>query len=981
MTLRYACYAGYSGQAVDSGQSTGNPVFRRFKGQGISDLGRALNGDGAIVVGLVLAWIGWTVSDTVSIDLAFGETYRYRIALVGWQDTWPVLRWVPGWIGIVLACIPVFRGSFDRSRILSCLTLAGALLALRLISFLPGLGTVVPVLSVFWSAHASWALSMGLLIFPTLPGMNRWLACRPKAIGVGLLLCFGIIYSVFAVFVARTTLLHGDEPQYLMIAQSLLHDGDIDLANTSREKVLEFHQMDVRPRRAPASPPDRIHPTHPIGLGALLLPAYWVGLAAVQHPRLACTLLVALITAFAVFLSHRWLLQQGFTPAGSLMTAFCAGLSPMLLLYSTQLYPEVFALVVTLSVLTSLSGEPQSRRLTPVILVSVLVALPMLHPRFLPLTGFLGFLVVREVWCGLDRRPIFARIGVIVALAGVSYVFYHLHYSNDIWGPFKPGNAWEANVIDVRDIPVALVGQWLDLKVGLLNNSPIFLGSLVGVAVLAMSRDRRILIAVGIYATTACVSALSIDWRFGYCFPSRFMVTALPALLVPLAYTMDRALSQSALLTFVLIFGFCVGVDANQEFLVLTESAYQGGHLIYRALDQMYPVGIHFPLLEGAPAVPWLDLATWTVGVAALAVLCRSYGWKPGLLVALVIFIVPSVAGLSHTDRIETQMAPALRRYHSGDAKPRVPSFQQSARFTLLNGASKVAEVYVARQENVRPGVVGYSGLPISSPSVYTSAIQATATSSSMGSAGGYYVITTRYTVKAQLNHQTRYSVPLDPEESDVFVRLINLCSRAVAHHFVTYREGADLQFTDATVLLNATQLRESTRSVLTSQLNLESRGGKGFIHGFTLDDLEPGFYRFDVNLDDVDRSVWLDRRSDPVMITMFEGVADLQEGYQKARAWEPMLGTAMENPVHPGVVRPSVEAYLSPFWVHVPFSDEMSINFENNRKQTWFVGITYTGQHRLVLSSVDLHRRSFASVIGGSRYVLSDRSAGSVPK
>ena len=193
---------------------------------------------------------------------------------------------------------------------------------------------------------------------------------------------------------------------------------------------------------------------------------------------------------------------------------------------------------------------------------------------------------------------------------------------------------------------------------------------------MALSRDRRLAIVIGIYATTACVNALSNDWRFGYCLPSRFMLTALPALMIPLALTIDRALRQSIVLTFILVFGLCVGWDSNYQALVLTEGAYDGAHLIYRALDEMYPAGIHLPLLKDVATVPWLDVGAWAAGVAILVSLGRFDNRKLALLLAGFIAIVPVLASPGHADRLKTQVAPGLCRFSSRKEDVEVRSFR-----------------------------------------------------------------------------------------------------------------------------------------------------------------------------------------------------------------------------------------------------------------------------------------------------------------
>ena len=698
------------------------------------------------------------VSDTVSVDLAFGETYRYRIAIVGWSNTWSVLRWVPGWIGIAAACLPIYLGRpFDRTRTFSCSALVGILFALRLISFLPGVGSALPVLSVVWTVHVSWALSLGILLYVLFPNANRLLIPRQGARGVTLLICFGLLYSVFAVFFVRTTILHGDEPQYLMISQSLLQDLEIDLANTTEESVLEFHETNVYPHSAPASPPGKTHPKHPVGLGALFVPFYWLGMETIGHPRLACALLVAVTMAFAVFLTHRWLIQLQITPAGALATSIAAGCSPLMFLHSNQLYPEVFALMTGLAVMTGISAQPFKRHVRLVVFgcVLVLVALPMLHQRLLPLVGFLGLLLFLKLRDVPDRVSILNGCGVIVALSVIAYILYHLHFSGDIWGPFKPGNT---DVLDFEHLPTALFGQWLDVRVGLLNNSPLFLGVLVGLVGMAVCRDRRLLIAIGIYVTTACVNALSNDWQFGYCFPGRFMVTALPSLLILLAYTMDRALSQSVLLTFVLMLGVCVGMDTNYTALMLTEGAYGGGHLTYRALDALYPVGIHFPLLKDVAEVPWREIICWLGLVMCLAMI-RTVHAKTH-----VIFLI----------------AVALARM--------VQQIEDVKDFRLSRGEVPEEGNYTVSYSGVRSEVAGRTLGRRVFPSVYDSILPATAILPSDGTPGGYYILTKRYSVQAYGNHETRYAVPIVSDQSHARMRFVQTSGHAVSRDFITYR-------------------------------------------------------------------------------------------------------------------------------------------------------------------------------------------------
>jgi hypothetical protein len=929
---------------------------------------------------LGLGWIAWSGLDLMLVDLAYdGEAFRYRIEIVGWKALWPVVRWLPGWIAILISSIRAARPPCDQSRIRSCLWLVWALLALRIVSLVPGVGSVATVLGILWSGHVSWALSLSLLVYVYYPELNAALLSKSRAVGVGLLLCFGVLYLAYAVFFVRTTLLHGDETQYMMIAQSLVHDGDIDLANTTADRVSEFHELtNVYPRRAPASPEGKLHSAHPVGLGAFLVPFYWFGLVTMGHPRLACVLLIALTTALAVFLVYRWLLQQGVTTAGALLTSIGVGISPLMFLFSHQIYPEVFALVAGIAVLMALAGPlPRTYpRASAFGIALVLVALPMFHQRLLPLCVCLGLLTYVELRDLPQRLPMLKGVGAILTLGLVAYVLYHLHLSGDIWGPFKPGNS---DVLDFGRLPTALFGQWLDVEVGLLNNSPIFLGSLVGVVAMTVSRDRRLLIVIGIYATTACVNALSNDWRFGYCFPSRFMVTALPALLIPLAHTMDRALRENVPLLFVLMLGGCIGWDGIREVVSLPEVGYIGGHLIHRALDEVYPVGTHFPLLLDGETVPWLDALVCVAVVTTLFLIASGSRMQRAALLVGSIVVVQVIGRVQYPDRLDGRVAPApsLRRFTARNEQSRVYSGHQKSTLRLSNGAEQEGIHHVVRTAGGRPGVVAQGILPYVFPSVYGVTLPATALESSSDRPAGHFVVARRQSLRARSDHETRYAVPITPGKSVAFIRHVETTGKALVYQFVTYRGSADLQFGNATVVLHAETLDETDERVVSHSVDLESGPGRGLYHGFAVSGLEKGFYRAEVKVDGITPSVWLARRSDPIVLTLFQNVKDSEDGKEKALAWRPMIGQPLKTPIPDNAERPSVEAYLSPHWASVGFGRQVSIDFETDQTQTLYLCIAYSGEYEMVFKSVEVYRRSFTEVVDGSSYVLPDKRAG----
>ena len=136
-------------------------------------------------------------------------------------------------------------------------------------------------------------------------------------------------------------MLHSDEGQYLRVTQSLLHDGDMDLANNlSAEQVREFHVIDFPLVKTPAAPEGKVHSTHPIGLSITLVPAYWFGLEAWKNPRLATALFIAFLASLCVPLLYVYLTRLGADRLGAVAAIGIMAVTGPYFYYSNQIYPE-----------------------------------------------------------------------------------------------------------------------------------------------------------------------------------------------------------------------------------------------------------------------------------------------------------------------------------------------------------------------------------------------------------------------------------------------------------------------------------------------------------------------------------------------------------------------------------------------------------------------------------------------------------------
>jgi hypothetical protein len=186
---------------------------------------------------------------------------------------------------------------------------------------------------------------------------------------------------VFEVMDPNTT---GDEPHYLLTAESIAFDGDVDLTNdyASRQRtlrVVNVYPLDPSPHAADYTGSGQLRPLHGVGLSALLAPG--VALGGLTGARLVMILIAALLAHQL----YRLLSELGFrTPyriAAWIATVFCLPI----LAFSSQVYPELpGALLVLVAIRVMIRGAPTPAQLA--LGSAAAAALFWLHVRYFPIS-------------------------------------------------------------------------------------------------------------------------------------------------------------------------------------------------------------------------------------------------------------------------------------------------------------------------------------------------------------------------------------------------------------------------------------------------------------------------------------------------------------------------------------------------------------------------------------------------------------------
>lgn len=338
-----------------------------------------------------------------------------------------------------------------------------------------------------------------------------------------------------ATYGARTT---ADEPQYLMTALSLGEDFALDISDEiAQGQFRSFHEVNLNPQTIDLnSSGQRLSPHDPLLPLLLAIPMRLGGWAAAKATLAA----IAAATAAATL----WLAVRRFDVSVRVGTVVVTAffLSPPMLSYATQVYPEMPAALCVVVGLSAITG-PLDRRAQGVALVS-LVALPWLAIKYAPVAAVLAVAMLTRLWRH-DRAAALSRLALLGA-AGVTYLVVHQRIYGG-WSVYASGDHFvggQLQVIGENPNYVGrsrrLVGLLIDRGFGLMAWTPSF--ALVPAAIAATLRSRA-------WSATLLVATVVVGWAVatwvaltmhGWWWPGRQLVVILPAAIVAVAVVAER---------------------------------------------------------------------------------------------------------------------------------------------------------------------------------------------------------------------------------------------------------------------------------------------------------------------------------------------------------------------------------------------------------------------------------------------------------
>lgn len=368
---------------------------------------------------------------------------------------------------------------------------------------------------------------------------------RPSRLAPWLVLAAGVlVFSLAAWRITGSPLSpSGDEPHYLVIAQSLWRDGDLRIEdNHNRGDYREYFDRDLKPHYLTRGKDGEIYSIHPVGLPVLLAPVYAAGAY-----RLVVFFLVVVGAATAALAWRLARQVSGSTEAATLAWIGIA-LSVPFVFNAFSVYPEIVgALLVLIAFGTGLPGEGRTHgRWRWWAAGLCLAALPWLATKYasmtLALAAVLALRAVRPRGSGTftpawTMLAAIAVPGVVSAAAWFSFFWW-------IWGSASPAAPYGAMLqTSPRYLGFGGPGLLFDQEYGLLTYAPVLLVGFAGVWQMWRhgGQPRRLALEASLVflALVASVGAFRIWW--GDAWPGRPVVAGLALWMLPVSWYVSRA--------------------------------------------------------------------------------------------------------------------------------------------------------------------------------------------------------------------------------------------------------------------------------------------------------------------------------------------------------------------------------------------------------------------------------------------------------
>ena len=588
--------------------------------------------------------------------------------------------------------------------------------------FLPWLPVRLPAWTLLWTGPVVWlawaAITAAVLVAGPparrTPAWARDWVARPSRAPWLAFACAAMIYTAAAWRLAPVVP-GGDEPHYLIIAQSLWRDGDLRIENNhQRGDYLEYFGGVLRPDYLKRGTDGQIYSIHLPGVPAILAPVLALGGYG------AVKVFLALLSAAAA--SAVW--RAAFTLTGQVAAAWFGWASVTLaapvLLLSFTVYPDgpgAVAVMLAFSLLVSLQAKP-ARPASWWAGAGLLAALlPWFHPRFAVLAAALGLVFVpRALGAAQPIRAVAAFAAAPVASAAGWFGYYFV-----IYGRLNPSVAYgHYTQMSLERVPTGVLGLLFDQHYGLLVYAPVFAVGLAGLVPLARRHARLTAEWAAVVVPYAFVTAMYHMWWGGFSSPARFIGATLPLFALPIAAAWAYGATAATRAFQAAALGVTAGITAmllaaEHGSFVFNVRGIEAPWLVWAS--QLADLARAVPsLFRHGPATAMAEAAVWAGALLSAWGACRLVARYARLtagstvLLGLLLLGAAATAAVAVNWRIEGVggVRPVLGQLRVLEAA----ATHGAARAVLIDARTSlpVAEAFARMRINAGPGGAGEAG-------------------------------------------------------------------------------------------------------------------------------------------------------------------------------------------------------------------------------------------------------------------------------
>jgi hypothetical protein len=364
---------------------------------------------------------------------------------------------------------------------------------------------------------------------------RRFLEAPPKTAAFRLFLIALVVYTVLlSGFIVPAQPFTGDEPHYLLIARSIVRDGDVNLANDyGEQKYLEFYPGRLAAHAVAGNKgPDYLYSHHFPGISALIAPFYILGsrtgksAVLVGMSRFPLAVLSALLAALLFLFVSDLVAKRA---AALLVWALFALASPFVF-YSYLIYSELPAALIALFILWAIVLKRNISAFMLILSGAGIGLMLWFGIKYLPLAG--GVFLAAAASIMLDSKNKIRDVLGLSASAFVPLVLL-IVFLKSLWGNVSPFVIYRGAPVSeyfkhgVIEIGNHFLGLLLDQRIGILVWGPYLLLFVPGLVLLFRKRRREFFLLLTPLAAWLVFSSLVYSWG-AYCPPGRPLLPVLP---------------------------------------------------------------------------------------------------------------------------------------------------------------------------------------------------------------------------------------------------------------------------------------------------------------------------------------------------------------------------------------------------------------------------------------------------------------------